>query len=82
MLSFSTDVEKIVQNPFPWKLCTVPFLKRQSPYKAFVFNKIDRLFNEEKDRCKRRYPNGVFVSAKEHMGLDVLKNRLRDFFFS
>ena len=50
--------------------------------KILVFNKIDRLFDEEKDRCKRKYPDAVFVSAKEHTGLDILKNRLKDFFFS
>jgi GTP-binding protein HflX len=50
--------------------------------KILVFNKIDRLFNEEKERCERRYPDAVFVSAKEHIGLDILKTRLKDFFFS
>jgi GTP-binding protein HflX len=50
--------------------------------KILVFNKIDRLFDEEKDRCMRKYPDAVFVSAKEHTGLDILKNRLKDFFFS
>jgi len=49
--------------------------------KILVFNKMDRLFSEEKDRFKRKHPDAVFISAKEHTGLDILKNRLKDFFF-
>lgn len=50
--------------------------------RIMVFNKTDRLFNEEKARCKRKYPYAVFVSAKENTGLVTLKNSLKDFFFS
>jgi GTP-binding protein HflX len=49
--------------------------------KILVFNKTDRLFNEEKERYKRKYPEAIFVSAKERTGLDALKNYLKNFFF-
>lgn len=49
--------------------------------RILVFNKTDRLFDEEKARCKRTYPHAVFVSAKENTGLATLKDRLKDFFF-
>lgn len=57
-------------------------LKAHHTDRILVFNKIDRLFDEEKDRCMRRYPNAVLVSAKEHTGLKTLKSRLKDFFSS
>jgi GTP-binding protein HflX len=46
-----------------------------------VFNKIDRLFAEEKERCERKFPKALFISADKSIGLDVLKERLRDHFF-
>ena len=50
--------------------------------RILVFNKIDRLFSEEKDRYRQKHPDAIFVSAKEHIGLDELKNYLTKFFFS
>ena len=47
-----------------------------------VFNKIDRLFSEEKERCERKYPKAMFISAVKNTGLDMLKARLRDHFFA
>ena len=46
-----------------------------------VFNKIDRLFAEEKDRCERKFPKALFISADKNIGLEVLKECLRDHFF-
>ena len=46
-----------------------------------VFNKIDRLFDEERDRYERKYPEALFISAAKHTGLDSLKAHLREHFF-
>ncbi len=46
-----------------------------------VFNKIDRLFDEERTRFTRKYPNALFVSAKEHIELETLKEYLKNYFF-
>lgn len=46
-----------------------------------VFNKIDRLFDEEKERHQRRFPKAFFISAVKNTGIDVLKESLRDHFF-
>ncbi|MDI6799235.1 MAG: GTPase HflX [Actinomycetota bacterium] len=42
-----------------------------------VFNKIDRISTEYIKRLKKVYPDAVFVSAKEGMGLEGLKERIR-----
>ncbi|OGC38793.1 GTPase HflX [candidate division WOR-3 bacterium RBG_13_43_14] len=47
-----------------------------------VFNKIDRLFPENKIRLAERYPKAFFVSAKERTGIEELKLTLRKNFFS
>jgi GTP-binding protein HflX len=47
-----------------------------------VFNKIDRLFDEEKERCKRKFPRALFVSATKGFGLDALRKTLHEYFFT
>ncbi len=47
-----------------------------------VFNKIDRLFDEEKERYQRKFPEAFFISAVKNAGLDLLKESLRDHFFA
>jgi GTP-binding protein HflX len=47
-----------------------------------VFNKIDRLFDEEKERYKRKFPKALFISAAKNTGLDALRKSLRDHFFT
>lgn len=49
--------------------------------RILVFNKIDRLFEEEKERYERKFPNALFISAAKSTGLDVLKEHLRGHFF-
>jgi GTP-binding protein HflX len=46
-----------------------------------VFNKIDRLFEEERERHERKFPKALFVSALKDVGLDVLREKLREYFF-
>lgn len=46
-----------------------------------VFNKIDRLFEEEKERYERKFPKALFISAAKNTGLDLLKEHLRVHFF-
>ena len=46
-----------------------------------VFNKIDRLFSEEKERLAEKYPRALFVAAKTGKGCKTLKHHLRDHFF-
>jgi GTP-binding protein HflX len=46
-----------------------------------VFNKIDRLLEEEKSRLKRKFPRAFFVSAIEREGLLEIKEHLRHYFF-
>jgi len=46
-----------------------------------VFNKIDRLFDEEKERYKRKFPAALFISAIKNTGLDEVRDRLRAHFF-
>lgn len=46
-----------------------------------VFNKIDRLFEEEKERYERKFPEALFISAAKNTGLDLLKKHLRVHFF-
>jgi GTP-binding protein HflX len=48
--------------------------------RILVFNKIDRLFEEEKERYERKFPNALFISAAKSTGLDVLKEHLRGHF--
>jgi GTP-binding protein HflX len=47
-----------------------------------VFNKIDRLFDEERERYQRKFPKALFISAVKNTGLDVLRERLRGHFFT
>ncbi|MEO0122985.1 MAG: GTPase HflX [candidate division WOR-3 bacterium] len=49
--------------------------------KILVFNKLDRLFNEERVRLNEKYPNALFVSAKEKIGIEELKKYLNRHFF-
>ncbi len=46
-----------------------------------VFNKIDRLLEEELSRFKNKFPNAFFVSAKEGDGCLELKEYLKNYFF-
>ncbi len=46
-----------------------------------VFNKIDRLFPEDKTRLQERYPEALFVSAKESIGIEEMKQTLSRKFF-
>ncbi len=50
--------------------------------KILVFNKLDRLFNEERVRLNEKYPGALFVSAKEKIGIEELKKYLNHHFFS
>ncbi|HOV64052.1 MAG TPA: GTPase HflX [Spirochaetia bacterium] len=43
-----------------------------------VFNKIDQLSQEEIDALKRAYPDGVFISVKNGIGIDRLIGRMRE----
>jgi|UniRef100_A0A7V3VTM3 GTP-binding protein HflX len=49
--------------------------------RILVFNKIDRLFNEQKIRLAERYPQALLVSAKEGTGIKELKEYLKNYFF-
>jgi GTP-binding protein HflX len=48
---------------------------------VLVFNKTDRLIDEEKSRLKRKFPRAFLVSALEGSGLTELKAYLRHYFF-
>jgi GTP-binding protein HflX len=50
--------------------------------RILVLNKMDRLFPEEHERLKERYPHALFVSAKEGTGLVPLKDHLIEHFFT
>lgn len=50
--------------------------------RVLVFNKIDRLFDEERDRCKRKFPRALFISATKGLGLDALRKSLYEYFFT
>jgi len=47
-----------------------------------VFNKIDRLFKEDKERIAHHYPDSFFVSALSGDGIDKLKDYLKNYFFA
>lgn len=49
--------------------------------RVLVFNKLDRLFREEKLRLAERFPEALFVSAKEGTGIKELKDYLKNYFF-
>ncbi|MBE0432675.1 GTPase HflX [candidate division WOR-3 bacterium] len=49
--------------------------------RMLVFNKVDRVFDEDKERCGRKYPESFFVSATKNVGLDILKENLRRYFY-
>ncbi len=49
--------------------------------RLLVFNKIDRIFNEEKERLEQKYPHAIFVAATESIGMDTLKEKLTNYFF-
>lgn len=50
-------------------------------HSVLVFNKIDRLFDEERERFERKYPRAMFVSAVKNLGLDLLRDNLCTHFF-
>ena len=50
--------------------------------RVLVFNKIDRLFDEERDRYKRKFPRAVLISATKAIGLETLRSNLRSYFFN
>lgn len=47
------------------------------PSQALVaFNKIDRVDRETVDLARQKYPEAIFISATDRLGLDTLKQRL------
>lgn len=46
------------------------------PNALLVFNKIDRADSETLAQAKQTYPNAVFISATERLGLETLRQRL------
>jgi len=46
-----------------------------------VFNKIDRMREEELDGLRIRLPGGVFVSAQDGTGVDTLRERVEQHFY-
>ena len=44
-----------------------------------VFNKIDRCGTDDFQKVKNDYPESVFISALDHVGIDTLKQRILDF---
>jgi GTP-binding protein HflX len=46
-----------------------------------VFNKIDRMNGAEVDGLRERYPGGVFVSARDGTGVDILRERVEAHFY-
>ncbi|UCF71565.1 MAG: GTPase HflX [candidate division WOR-3 bacterium] len=57
-------------------------LCKDAKHSVLVLNKIDRLFDEEKERLKHKYPRAMFVSAVENLGLDLLRHNLCSHFFN
>ncbi len=49
--------------------------------RILVFNKLDRLFSEEKIRLGAKFPGALFVSATEGTGIKELKEYLKNYFF-
>ncbi len=47
----------------------------------YVFNKIDLLSEGEVVGVKARYPDGVFISAKDDIVLDAVRARIEEFFY-
>ncbi len=56
-------------------------IKAHKAPKLLVFNKVDRLFDEEKKRLASKYPNAIFVAAKDGIGINTLKKHLKNYFF-
>lgn len=48
----------------------------QSIPRITVLNKVDLLTQEEKDQLTRQFPDAVFISAQEELGLETLKFRI------
>lgn len=46
------------------------------PKTLLVFNKIDRADSESLDQVRQTYPDAVFISATERLGLETLRQRL------
>ncbi len=49
--------------------------------KLLLLNKIDRLFEEEKERFKRKFPEAFLISATQGLGIDEIKVYLKEYFF-
>jgi GTP-binding protein HflX len=49
---------------------------------VYLFNKTDMLADNEIEGLKARYPDGVFISARENTGFDQLRGVVEDFFFA
>ena len=41
-----------------------------------AFNKIDQVSSESLETAKKEYPQAVFISASQRLGLETLKRRL------
>lgn len=48
----------------------------EKPY-IEVFNKVDLISLEEKEFLKKRFPNGIFISASTGEGLQILKDKIK-----
>jgi len=55
-------------------------LKCTSPT-IMVFNKCDRISGEDRLLVESKYPNAVYISAKNSNGIDILKDRLEKVLF-
>ncbi|MEO0142560.1 MAG: GTPase HflX [candidate division WOR-3 bacterium] len=47
--------------------------------RLLVFNKIDRLLMPQKERLIEKYPNALFISAREGTGIKELKEHLKNY---
>uniref|UniRef100_A0A7C4XTZ4 GTPase HflX n=1 Tax=candidate division WOR-3 bacterium TaxID=2052148 RepID=A0A7C4XTZ4_UNCW3 len=57
-------------------------IKAEDKPVLLVFNKIDRLLPPQIERLKAKFPNALFISAKERIGIKELKEHLKNCFIS
>ena len=60
---------------------TVSSIDNPGAQTIYVFNKIDRLATDLLEGLRSRFPDAVFVSAAEGEGMDLLGDRIDEFFY-
>lgn len=60
---------------------TVRSIENPGVQTVYVFNKIDRVSPDILEGLRMRFPDAVFISAVESIGIETLRERIEAFFY-